>query len=325
MGQITTEKGMCAQTARRHTVILAKAATYAEAAKTIPDLLDCLNIPLRPGEKILLKPNLLRADMLTCSNATVTAVVCRYFLDHGCRVTLGDSPGFGTAQGVAKHIGLNAALAKSGCSNVPLISLDSPVAQPLTLGGHIGLSRHALETDRIINLPRLKAHSQMRVTASVKNLFGCISGLRKAFVHAKHGDKKKNGIDVFSSAVADIPDLLPPVTTLLDGVETMHVTGPSGGRSFPGRFLAASSSPVALDTVVYSMLGASPQEIPLWFELQRRNASGAFLRNIAIKGVPMETIDLSGFRLPPALQSQSFYSFRLIKSTLKRIWAQYRS
>lgn len=307
----------------RHTVVLAKAKTYAQAAAgPIRDVLDALDIPIVAGEKVLVKPNLLRADLLTCTNAAVTAAVCRYFRDRGCQVRVGDSPGFGTARSVGAHIGLDTALRDAGCADVPVISLDSPVARPLTLGGSIGLSRHALDADRIINIPKLKAHSQMRVTGAVKNLFGCISGVRKAFVHAFLGDKHQDGVAVFPSAVADILGHLPPVVSLMDGVAAMHVTGPSGGLPFPARLLAASASPVALDTVIYSLLGVTPEAVPLWAELQRRKAPGAFLHDVVPYGTPVAEFDLSDFRLPPVLREQSFNPARLLKSTAKRLWAR---
>jgi uncharacterized protein (DUF362 family) len=82
-----------------------------------------------------------------------------------------------------------------------------------------------------VNVPKLKAHTQMRVTASVKNLFGCVSGVSKAFLHAQYGDKSRNGIVAFPATVVDILGYMPKMTTLLDGVEAMHVRRPSGGIS----------------------------------------------------------------------------------------------
>lgn len=305
-------------------VVLAKAAAYDEtAARETRNLLNMLDIPLGAGDRVLVKPNLLRADVLACTNALVVAESCRWLRDKGCIVTVGDSPGFGTAKGVARFIGLEDALAKAGCGEVPIISLDSPVKRPLSLGGWIGLSRHALETDCILNIPRLKAHTQMRVTGAVKNLFGCISGIRKAFAHTHYGDKERNGVWMFPSMVADILTHLPPVWSLMDAVVSMHVRGPSGGREFHSGLLAASANPVALDTVVYSLLGVSPEEVPLWFELQRRESVGAFLEEIVPYGEPVGTFDLSGFMLPMNLAPQTFNPARLMVSTVKRLWARH--
>ena len=307
----------------RFNVRLEKATAYDDAAvATAGKMLDFLDLPIASGDRVLVKPNLLRADALTCTNAVIIAGVCRYLLDKGCKVTVGDSPGFGTTTGIAKAIGLDAALAQYGCSGVPLVTLDSPVNKPLTLGGTVGISRHALETDHILNIPKLKAHVQMRVTGAVKNLFGCISGLRKAVLHTRYGDKEKDGVPAFPSAVADIARHLPPVITLMDGIVAMHVRGPSGGRPFPAHFLAASASPVALDTAVYSMLGVTPEAVPLWHELRRRNEPGAFFEEIVLSGMDIAEFDLSGFLLPMNLAPQTFNPARLVVSTAKRLWAR---
>ena len=304
-------------------VYLARSTTYDAVFERVHGLLDAVAMPISPGARVLVKPNFLRADMLSCTHASVIAAACRYLRDKGCVVTIGDSPGFGTVAGVGRHIGLHDALAEVGCSNTPLITLDSPQFRPLSLGGRIGLSRYALEADCIVSIPKLKAHSQMRVTCGVKNLFGCVAGIHKALLHARHGDKEKEGIAVFPSLVVDIMAHLPPVTTLLDGVTAMHVTGPSGGRPYNGGLLAASVSPVALDTVIYSMLGVLPGDVPVWRELQRRNIPGALQQEVQALGEPMESFDLSAFMLPFVLKPETFNPVRLMISTLRRLWARF--
>lgn len=309
-------------------VHLAKAVAYDETViQTTAKLLDAVNPAVFSGCKVLVKPNMLRADRggLTCTDAVVVAAVCRYLLDRSCKVAIGDSPGFGTAKSVAKAMGLHEALDKAGCGRVPVITLDKPVPRPLSMGGSVGLSRHALDADHILNVPKLKAHVQMRVTGAAKNLFGCVSGVRKAFLHSRLGDREERGIDVFSSAVADIATHLPPVTSLADAVIAMHVRGPSGGKPYPARLLAAGASPVALDTALYTLLGVSPEDVPLWREFKRRKTPGAFLEDIAFSGEPVSSFDLTGFYLPETLMAQSFNPARLLRSTLKRLWARVAS
>lgn len=313
--------------AQRIPVVLAKAADYDVAAKAVQSLLSAIPIAVSPGDRVLIKPNLLKADGngVTCTNATVIAAACRFLLDRGCRVTIGDSPGFGTAKGVAKSIGLYDELAKAGCGAVSVVTLDSPVFRPLRLGGRIGLSRHALEADHILNIPKLKAHSQMRVTASVKNLFGCVSGVRKAFLHARHGDKEISGIRVFPAVVADILDHLPPATTLLDAVRSMHVTGPANGKPYESGLLAAGPSPTALDTVVYTMLNLAPDATPVWRELQRRKTPGAHIEEVELFGENPGSFDFSGFMPPDVLKAETFNPARLMVSTARRLWARFRN
>lgn len=311
----------------RTAVRIEKVSSYGEeSARAIRRLLDWVDVPVSSGDAVLVKPNLLRPDVLTCANAAVIAAVCRFLLDKGCKVAIGDSPGFGTARGVARAIGLDAALAKAlgkGAADVPLITLDAPARKPLTLGGGICLSRHALEADHIVNVPKLKAHVQMRVTGSVKNLFGCVSGVRKAFLHTRLGDKRRDGADAFSSAIVDILGYMPKMTTLMDGIEAMHVRGPSGGKPYPAHFLAVSESPVALDTAVYAMLGLAPEDVPVWRELIRRGVPGSLPEDILVSGAGETAFDFTDFILPRALAPETFNPLRLVQSTVKRLWARF--
>ena len=307
-------------------VMFAASADYTPTAlaRSVPYLFEGIGFLPSRSERILLKPNLLRAggQEYICSNAKLVAAVCRYVRDCGCDVRIGDSPGFGTAAGVARSIGLPQALAAVSCADVPIITLDAPVSRPLTFGGSVGISRHALEADRIVNIPKLKTHSQMRITCAVKNLFGCVSGVRKAVLHTLHGDTERGGAAVFPAVVADIASQLPPVVTLLDAVTAMHITGPSNGKPFHAGLLAASLSPVALDTALYALLDLSPEAVPLWNELQRRRMHGAFPDDIVLVGEPATSFDVSSFVMPERLIPQTFNPFRLALSAVRRLWAR---
>ena len=82
-------------------------------AQALPRLLDraglASSFSLRSA-RVLVKPNLLTATPLACTSPVVVAAVCRWLLDQGARVRVGDSPGFGTATAVARQTGLAEAL-----------------------------------------------------------------------------------------------------------------------------------------------------------------------------------------------------------------------
>jgi uncharacterized protein (DUF362 family) len=265
-----------------------------------------------PDTRILVKPNLIavRGGSLACSHPQVVRAVCRWLLDHDVQVTVGDSPAFGAAPTVARHIGLTEALAGL---HLPVANLGHPVPLKFSFGGAIGVSRTALESDLILNVPKLKAHSQMRVTGAVKNLFGCVSGMRKAMAHSKYGDKGNK----FESMIVEIVEALPPVTSLMDGITAMHRTGPMGGDSYPLGLLGACTNPVALDTAIYGILGTSPEAVALWREAICRNLPGARPEEISYPLEQPEAFDGSGFLLPE-LSPVTFHPLRLAKSAVKR-------
>ncbi|MBU1001256.1 MAG: DUF362 domain-containing protein [Proteobacteria bacterium] len=282
-------------------------------APAVERVLAAIGFAPTPGTRVLLKPNLVsaRKEALACSEPAMVRAICIWLMDHDCQVTVGDSPAFGSAQGVADKVGITDAL--KGL-DVPLVTLDRP--QPLTLsfGGSIGLSATACEADLILNQPRLKAHCQMTVTAGVKNLFGCVTGMRKAFAHTRFGEQDNR----FEAMILDVTAALPPVLTLLDAVRCMHVTGPTGGEPFELGLVAAANCPVSLDTAAYSILHLSPGEIALWREAQARGIPGAQPEELAYPLERPEAFDARGFQIPGRLTPVSFHPLRLAKGAFKR-------
>ncbi|MFV0347361.1 MAG: DUF362 domain-containing protein [Halodesulfovibrio sp.] len=302
-------------------VALTRCADYAPDAveSAVRSVLDAAGVRPSSGTRVLVKPNLLKAEPggLCCTHPMVVRAACLYLMDCGCKVTVGDSPAFGSAGKVAQSIGLADALAPLG---VPIITLDNPVAVTLPYGMSVGISRHALETDTLLSVPRVKAHTQMRVTCAVKNMFGCVAGVRKALAHTTHGDKG----NAFRAMLVEVAAALPPTAALVDGVVGMDRTGPSGGDAYALGMVGAAQTAVALDTAVYAVLGATPEMIPLWGELRSRNTQGAFAEQLRYPMLSPEQVAEQvagqGFRFPGGLTPETFHPLRLLRSAVKRWW-----
>ncbi len=160
-----------------------------DAVRAICQTLEAAALPLRSGMHVLVKPNLLQARELACASPFVVCEICKWLLEHGIRIKVADSPGFGRAANVAAAIGLTRLLRPLGLG---IEDLKKPVYTRLELPGNIALpiSATALECEMILSIARIKAHKQMRITMTVKNCFGCLPGLRKALVHARYGQKR---------------------------------------------------------------------------------------------------------------------------------------
>ncbi len=309
-------------------------------SRAVGEVLDAARLaehsPLRPGARVLVKPNLLLAKPLACTSPQVVAAVCAWLMDHGAKVRVADSPGFGRAASVARAVGLEAALRPMGLT-VEEIGPADPVPLPLigdaaqkaglqAGGSRFHVARLALESDLIVSVPRVKAHAQMLVTLSVKNCFGCVRGLHKAFAHAREGRDPL----FFADCLAALWAVLPPVAAVADGISAMHVTGPSNGSPFALGVLGASASAVALDEALYAVLGLAPQDVPLGAALSRRKAWGSAQAG-GQDGVWAEFSLLTpadfasaGFQLPKELSHTSFHPARFVHSCIRRIVAAFR-
>lgn len=277
-------------------------------------LLDECGTRPGPGMDVLVKPNLVARTKahLSCSHPRVVAAVCKWLQDCGARVIVADSPAFGSASSVAAAAGMNKALAPLG---LKVKTLGDPVKTPLTLGGHAGIARRALEADHLFNVARLKAHIQFRMSAAVKNLFGCVVGFRKAVAHTRHGQHPGH----LESMVADVYEALPQSVHLLDGVYAMHRTGPVKGEPHNLGLLGASVNGVALDAAVYHILGLAPDQVPLWAEFVRRGEPGTDPEDLHYPLEQPDAFDGSGFEVPPVLDAMEFEPVRLVRGRLKSV------
>lgn len=277
---------------------------------------------LVPGLRVLVKPNLLMKRDLACTSPKVVAAVCAWLADYGVRVTVADSPGFGRGTSVASFIGLEEALRPLGLSVEPM---DRPMPVELETGSgsvRMSVSRRALECDVIFSVPRVKAHSQMLLTLSVKNCFGMVCGYAKAIVHARHGAS----VDMFASCLAALWAWLPPVAGVADGITAMHVTGPAKGASYHLNMLAASAFAPALDAAICSVLGVDYEDTPLGRAISACPSPRARLTARPTEWTLQtpEHFSAHGFILPRSLESASFSPARLAKSFLKRLLADIR-
>lgn len=271
-----------------------------------------------PGDRVLVKPNLVSPSNARhcCTNGRLTRSACKYLLDCGARVTVADSPGYGPASHVAKKAGMAQEVAKLG---LKVVSLKRAVPLDLTIGGSIGISRDALESDRILNMPKLKVHCQMTMSGAVKNLFGCVVGFRKAVAHNRLGHSH----DVFRSMLMDVHDALPQAHHLMDGIHPLHRDGPINGEPFELGLLAASESAIALDTAAYSILGLSPSQVPLWDEALKRNMDGADPAGIAYPLELPDRFDSTGFVMSEE-RPLDFHVTRIIKGRVKSLLKHFK-
>ncbi len=297
------------------TVFLGKCSNYLE------DLPACINTLLGPccssgsvaSARVLLKPNLISARMgtLACTEGAFILEAARWFIERNARVTIGDSPAFGSALSVLRTIGIADSLDRMGIS---VSNFDRVRHVTLPSGIRAGIAADALDCDLLVNLPRVKAHAQLRVTLAVKNLFGCLAGMRKPHWHMVHGGK--NGL--FTDLLVELLSVLPSGITLVDGITAMHDTGPVSGRPFPLGIVACGANPVAVDRALLALLGIAPESSPLMVTCMRKRLAGVDLESLDFPLSSPFALAVNQFVVPDLLSPVRFNPFRFVHGSLRR-------
>ena len=297
-------------------VALARCSDYSPSSldACVDQLITAVGRPERLTDlKVMLKPNLISAKHgdLPCTEAAFILSVARWFIDNGAKVTVGDSPAFGSATSVLARLGVLKDLQSLGVA----VS-DFDATRKLTLGSGVSatVAVDALDCDLLVNLPRVKAHAQMRVTMAVKNCFGCLAGLHKPWWHMIHGGPSGRFADLLVELLAVLPECL----SLVDGIRAMHVSGPMHGRAYPLGIVAAGKSPVAVDTALLSVLGVLPDRSPQQQAAARAGIPGALLDNLFFPLSTPDELRVDNFLVPESLNPVRFNPFSFIYSSLRR-------
>lgn len=245
------------------------------------------------GDRVLIKPNMLSAHTperrITTDPAMLLAVT-KIVLEVGGRPVIGDSPAMDRFSRVAEKSGFAQVARDLG---VEIIELDQPTPVKVGEGAafkNLELARAALEADKVINLPKLKTHSQMLLTLGVKNLFGTVVGKRKPEWHLMAGVDR----EVFASLLLDIYGAVKPVLTVLDGVWGMEGRGPANGPPRHIGLIAASADALAMDLAVTDLLGVDRNRLPLY----RAARSRGMIPEIVCIGDPTDELRVRDFKTP---------------------------
>ena len=208
-----------------------------DAANVFPAVrkgLECLggvSAFVKPGEKILLKPNMLAAsapEKAVTFHPAVFKAAAELFLAYGVTLSYGDSPGIGKPARTAARCGIMRAAEDLG---IPLADFVTPVQVSFpgaVLLKQLHLAAGAVQADGIISLSKMKTHALTRLTGAIKNQLGCVPGFLKGEFHVKMPD-----ITRFSQVLVDITRFLRPRLYIMDGIQAMSGNGPRGGDVFP--------------------------------------------------------------------------------------------
>jgi uncharacterized protein (DUF362 family)/ferredoxin len=267
-----------------------------------------------PGERILLKPNMLSVkspEQAVTTHPAVVRAVAELVREAGGRALIGDSPGIGGFQRVADRSGIARAAAESGAELVEFsATVDLPGKGTFR---RLTLARVYWEADKVINLPKLKTHEMMTMTCAVKNLFGAVVGAEKAGWHLKAGASREQ----FARLLLEIYLLKKPVLNIVDAIVAMEGNGPGSGDPLQVGALMAGINPVAVDVVAGRLAGIPHELLCIEHEARRMGLSGTEWDDLTIAGAALDSFPSRPFRLPSGLDVQ-FGLPKFLRTALKR-------
>ncbi len=280
------------------------------------DLLGGVEHFVKRGDRVLLKPNFIapRAPSQNPAQTHPTVILATATLlkDFGAKPFLADSPAWADAKTCARVLGLTKPLAKLG---VPVVELNHSRSCNLGPGKpRVRLSSVALDADAIINLPKFKAHQQLVTTFAVKNMFGCVSGKRKALWHFRAGGDTAR----FCTLLIDIYRRLAPAVTIIDGIVAMEGYGPIRGTSKPLGWLIAGVDPIACETVCSRLVDIEPERIPVIRTAGQIGFGCADLDHIDILGDPLPDEPCRDFQWP-TLSPIKFSFYHVCRSAIRQL------
>ncbi len=233
-------------------------------AQTIRDGLIATGFESRGvrGKRVLLKPNLVeptRACPQMTTHPAVVLAAADVFRGWGAEVIVGEGPG---------HMrDTECALIESGMQDalddarLDFADLNySQVGWTKNQGGASKLHgfyfpSQVVEADLIVSLPKMKTHHWVGYTASMKNLYGVIPGIKYGW--------PKNVLHYagIPQSIYDINASLPKTVAIVDGIVGMEGDGPIMGSAKSMGLLVIGANPTAVDATVGRIMGFDPSRV----------------------------------------------------------------
>jgi uncharacterized protein (DUF362 family)/NAD-dependent dihydropyrimidine dehydrogenase PreA subunit len=274
------------------------------------DTLGGLDYYIDPGDRVLLKPNLLQAkppgEHVTTHPALLEAVI-NLVKDVKGVPLVGDSPGASVGRDIERYWRITGLEEVCKRLNVELVNFEAAGSYRRTQNGkEYFIAKPALDAELLISLPKIKTHGLTLFTGAIKNLYGTVPGYTKIEYH-----KKAPHPSHFAEILVDIFALNQPCLHIIDGVIGMEGSGPSSGDPRELGMILAGEDGVALDSFICETLGRNPLKIPTNRIAYEQGLGEADLEKIQVLGdIPV----IENFRWPPNIA----YTLEMIPRPIAR-------
>jgi uncharacterized protein (DUF362 family) len=252
--------------------------TTGKALDLIQNMID-----IKPEEKVLIKPNCVRPSKpttgITTDSRVVEAIVV-HLKDRGVSdITIAE----GGNPGTEKTFVMTGLKSLSEHHDLKLVNINRdkweeiPIPDSRALG-KVRISKTVLESDCIVNVPKLKIHHMGQITLTLKNFMGVIVGNRGELMHYRLDEK-----------IVDLASLFKPKLNVVDGIvgsEMDEVVGRPGQSNL----ILAGVDMGATDTVGSAVMGLDPGSIRHVQMAAERGLGIGDLDRISVLGEAIESV-----------------------------------
>jgi len=223
-----------------------------QSIRKVVDMVGGMHRIVKRGDLVLSKPNFVAPLPEATTNLGLVSEIVQEVGECGGEPLIGESSGieFDTEK-TFELLGVKKLANDLG---VRLINFEreefASVKTKHKLVRSIMIPKVVLDSDVLINLPKLKVHRAARATLGMKNLFGILHKDSRRKIHI-------TGLDW---GIAAINAILAPDLTVIDGLSVLD-PGPVFGKSIPFGIMAASRDVVSLDQFCCRLLSIDPQDV----------------------------------------------------------------
>ncbi len=273
-------------------VVIIRCDTYEDdqvvtAIQKGVDMMGGISSFAKPGERIVLKPNILIGtdpDKHVTTHPAVFRAAGKLLKDAGVIVLYGDSPSFGKSEPNLRRSGIKQVGDELGFILADFDSGRSVSHKDALLIKKFVVANGVLDSDGLVSLPKFKTHGLVRFTGAVKNQFGCIPGLRKSQYHVKLPDPYD-----FATMLVDLNTLIRPRLYIMDGIVAMEGNGPRSGRLKQLNVLLLSTDPIALDATACRIAHLDPEIVPTSKPGEKAGLGIYHIEDIELMGEALES------------------------------------
>ncbi len=268
--------------------------------ETVSEIMEACNFfqSFDGGKRVLVKPNLFCPEA-SHTGATVNLdllrFVVRLLVDRGFEVTIGEVGAHQYNACFFKDIGIYELAEEEGAT---FFDLNQCKRVPIRLwGGHVFyLPKPVLETDFLVNVPKLKSHAATRVSLAMKNLYGLLPDKEKWKGHALSLDE----------TIVALNERFPSSLVIVDGITAMEGFGPTMGLARKTNLVIGTNNALLNDIVCCKILGVNPLEVD-HIRMAMKRSSKKEWRNCKIFGKIKKYDD---FSIPSRSFSKLWYKIQ---------------